>query len=467
MPVPPRSIALRLTVWYAATTLVLIAGVTWGQYRKLVAELAGGDDQLIIETLAAAQRTTVLAFSAAREGLEPAGPFVRVLNQACRTIAGAAPSAAPEPVCRATDGSRPLLRSATGRDGHNWRIGTQSALAPVAAEARPAAVWIEVALDRTRDMDVLGEHRRTLGSALVATLVVCTIVGYWIARRGLAPIESLALAVSSIDARSLGETLDVSSAPTELRSLVASFDVVRERLNAAFASLTQFSTELAHELRTPLHVLRQQTEVALARARTPDEYRDVMGSSLEELDRLHHMVDDILFLARAEDPRSRIERTDLPVAAELADVADYLESLAAEKGVLLEVDVPRALHLSADRMMLRRALVNVVTNAIRHTLRGGRVSLEAASRDGLVAIQVRDSGAGIPAAALPHVFDRYYRVPGTGSGGTEGTGLGLALVRGIVTLHGGWATVTSTLGEGTLVTLVFPENVSEGAPTDG
>jgi two-component system heavy metal sensor histidine kinase CusS len=312
--------------------------------------------------------------------------------------------------------------------------------------------------------DVLEERRRFLLVALPFTLILSTILGYWLARRGLAPLNALGAAVSTIEARSLDRTIDVAEAPSEVRALVESFDAVRGRLNAAFASLTQFSTELAHELRTPLHVLRQQTEVALARARTAEEYREVLISSLEELDRLHHMVDDILFLARAEDPRSRIERTELRVADELTDVADYLEPLAAERGVGLVTDAPLPLRVSADRMLLRRALVNLVSNAIRNTPRGGRVSLEATTRDNLLAIQVRDTGVGIPAAALPHIFDRYYRVPGSATGATEGTGLGLAIVKGITALHGGWATVTSALGEGTNVTLIFPlkEPVSYG-----
>ena len=134
----------------------------------------------------------------------------------------------------------------------------------------------------------------------------------------------------------------MADAPAEVRALVTSFEDMRERLNAAFAALTQFSTELAHEFRTPLHVLRQQTEIALARPRTPDEYREVLGSCLEEVDRLHRMVDDILFLARAEDPRSRIDATSLAVAA------------ACYAAVLYTSRTPFGLSLQAIRDNARR-----------------------------------------------------------------------------------------------------------------
>ena len=207
----------------------------------------------------------------------------------------------------------------------------------------------------------------------------------------------------------------------------------------------------------PLHVLRQQAEVALARARTPEDYRDVLGSNLEELERLRRMVDDILFLARAEDPRARIQRGRLYVAAECAAVVSFLDALSSERGVGLSIDVPTDLTMSADCMLVRRALVNVVTNAIRHTAPGGRVTLRAIAADLAVAIEVQDTGTGIPIDVLPRVFDRYFRLPGAVRD-DDGTGLGLAIVRGIMQLHGGTAAMQSSLGKGTCVVLRFPDD---------
>lgn len=453
----PRSIAIRLTIWYSATAFFLVATVAWAQYRQLQSELAAEGDQLLRETLAAAQLTDVLAFSRTRASRGGSGPLVRVLDASCRVVAGAV-AGGPPPEC-AGAGDAVHLRSWQAPDGRVWRIASQRS-APNQRVVPPPA-RIEVMLDRSIDSDVLAGHRRMLAGVLPATLLLSTVLGYWLARRGLRPLDALAAQVANIDARSLDRQLDVRDQPAEMRELVTAFERVRERLNAAFASLTQFSNELAHELRTPLHVVKQEVEVALTRTRTAEEYHETLVSTLEELERMRQMVDDILFLARAEDPRSRIARTELNVAAELSDVADYLEPLAQEREVSLTAQAAPDLTLRADRMMLRRALVNVVTNAIRHTPRRGVVSLDAATRDGLLAIQVRDSGAGIPPTALPHVFDRYYRVPGTGAGSADSTGLGLAIVRGIASLHGGFATVASTLGEGTLVTLVFPLKVPE------
>lgn len=466
---PPWSLALRLTVWYAATAFLLVAGAAWVQYRTLSDDLAGEDDQLLLETLAIT-RTNVASVPVAVPASGLVGPIVRVLDRSCRLVGGAPLPEGPPPVCPAAAGpattSTPTLRTWMSPRGRTWRIVSQRV--PEASSAPPSdatAAWKEVLLDRWTDTEVLRGYRHELALVLPTALVLSAVLGFWLARRGLAPIQALAGAVSRVDARSLDRRLDVPEAPTEVRALVASFEGMRERLNHAFAALTQFSCELAHEFRTPLHVLRQQSEVALGRARTPEEYREIVSSNLEEVERLRRMVDDILFLARAEDPRSRIERAPLALAAELADVADYLEPLASEQQVHLATDVTHDLHLRADRMLLRRALVNLVTNAIRHTPPGGRVTLAAERRDDVATIAVHDTGAGIPGSALPHVFDRYFRVPGTSGGSTEGTGLGLAIVRGIMSLHGGTAAVTSTPGRGTCVTLVFPsEDREHGAP---
>lgn len=513
----PWSLALRLTVWYAATAFLLVAAVAWVQYRTLRSDLAGEDDQLLLQTLAATQSATIAgtgsiagssaASTAVPIGLPTAasesssalfGPVIRVLDIHCHVFRGANPIGGPPPVCNSAAGRTPVLRTWISPSGRTWRIATQLVVPPVTqrttmhilpAETSQSAVWIEAALDRWTDVALLAGYRGELGMLLPAALLVSALLGFLIARRGLAPLRALAGAVSRIDAQSLDHPMLLTGvadkAPTEVAALVASFETMRERLNRAFAALTQFSTELAHEFRTPIHIMMQQAEIALSRSRTPGEYRDVLASSLEELDRLHHMVDDILFLARAEDPRARINRVPLAIATELADIVDYLEPLAAERGVAVAAETATGTLLSADRMLLRRALVNVVNNAIRHTPSGGRVTLTAEMAGEGTAIEVRDTGTGIPVTALPRVFDRYFRVPGdvgeavqwdtrgiadeneaerAASGHTDarmaarstGTGLGLAIVRSIMSLHGGTASIRSTPGRGTWVTLHFP-----------
>lgn len=459
------SLAARLTAWYATTTFLLVAAAGVVQYRALDRDLAGEDDRLVVETLVAAERgpgsNAIPMTASARDAA--LGPLVRELDRDCRVVRGAWPVSAPPPLCPPTtvvrEGTSPdsltggaVFRSWRSPTGRTWRI---AAGPPDAAGHR-----LEVALDRWTDDRVLADYRRKLSFVLAATLVLSAALGYALARRGLAPLRLLGQRMATVSARSLDQRIDrIPDAPDEVQSLVATFDAMLDRLQGAFTALSQFSAELAHEFRTPLHILRQQTEVALAQHRTPSAYREVLGSTLEEIERLRRLVDDTLFLARAEDPRATIPRTPLNVASELREVADYLMALAEDRSVLLTVDAPSVLVVSADRTLFRRALVNVVTNAIRHTPAAGQVALEGRATDSGVVVEVRDTGEGMPPEALARVFERYFRASAAGSdaNGSEGAGLGLAIVRGIMRLHGGTAEAESTMGIGTRLRLTFPE----------
>jgi two-component system heavy metal sensor histidine kinase CusS len=313
-----------------------------------------------------------------------------------------------------------------------------------------------VLLDRSSDVSVLRAYRTQLGVVLAVSLLVAAALGFGVARRGLAPLGALAARMHAIDERSLDRRVGTAGAPAEVLDVAASMDSMLQRLDDAFRALTESSSELAHELRTPLHLLRQHAEVALSRTRTPEEYREVLRSSIEEIDGLRRMVDDILFLARAEDPRSTIRPTSLPVAVELEEVADYLGALAGERGLELDVAAPPGLAIVADRTLLRRALVNLVGNSIDHTPRGGRVRLVGREDADAVILEVHDTGHGIPPDLLPRLFDRHTRGQSPDPSAIAGSGLGLPIVRSILKLHGGTAAIESTLGQGTTVALRFP-----------
>ncbi len=200
--------------------------------------------------------------------------------------------------------------------------------------------------------------------------------------------------------------------------------------------------------------IRGEAEVALARARTVEEYRDVLESSLEEAVRLSELIGDLLFLARAESPLKEVQRQKVDVAELLGTVREYYDATAADGGIALATAAaaePIAAEL--DRALMLRAVSNLVANAIAHTAPGGRVTMAAARDGGAVRIEVCDTGGGIPAEALPRVFDRFFRVDPSRSKASGGTGLGLAIVQSIMTLHGGTAEIASELGRGTTVTL--------------
>ncbi|MDQ6736783.1 MAG: heavy metal sensor histidine kinase [Gemmatimonadota bacterium] len=467
------SLAARLMVWYAVTAFLLVAAAAFVQYRTLVTSLAAEDDQQLAERLDAARiiastttratatgratRATGAAALSAHDGVGEMDVGVRILTETCRPVylVRSIPAQLPPTDCTGRPDGGISYRDWRSPMWHNWRVAS-------AHLAGPNGGWIEVTLDRSKDDGVLAAYQAELALVLVVALLAAAVLGYWIARRGLRPLAALSERMTRVDARSLDQRLGTKHAPTEIATLITSFDEMLDRLEAAFGALSKLSVELAHEFRTPLHVLRQQSEIALGRARSVEEYRDTLASGLEELDRLARMVDDMLFLARTEDPRSSINRQPLAVASELTDVAEYLDAVAAESVIVLSADAPPELTVVADRMLVRRALVNIVTNALRYTPADGHVRLTACAMDASVVLCVEDTGVGIPEDALPRVFDRYFRAPNPPGVNSSGSGLGLAIVRGIMHLHGGTAAVSSTLGSGTCVTLTFPDGVTAG-----
>jgi two-component system heavy metal sensor histidine kinase CusS len=320
---------------------------------------------------------------------------------------------------------------------------------------------IQVGMDRTREVELLAEYRKNLWAVLGAALLVCTVVGYQIARRGIRPVHVVTETARRIHATNLGERIEADGLPAELLALADTFNQMLDRLERSFARLSQFSADIAHELRTPVNNLRGGIEVALAKPRTIEEYRDVLGSNLEECGRLTRIIDSLLFLARAENPPKQIAKENFDVGVELTTVCEFFEAAASEKGVELAVAVPTGVRADLNRPLFQRAVCNLVANAVAHTPPGGSVTLAASNDDISTKVAVTDTGCGIPAVHLPHVFDRFYRADQVRSSATGNVGLGLAIVRSIVELHGGVVQIASEVGRGTRVTMSFPGRITE------
>jgi two-component system heavy metal sensor histidine kinase CusS len=291
----------------------------------------------------------------------------------------------------------------------------------------------------------------------MATSVLFPLVGYRIARHGIRPVEEIAATARRITSMNLRERIESESYPLELASLAGTFNEMLERLEESFDRISRFSADIAHDLRTPVNNIRGEAEVALARLRTVDEYRDVLESSLEETVRLSELIGDLLFLARAESPLTELHRVNVNIGELLNSVRDYYEASATAAGISLVVNNgAEPLSAELDRSLMLRAISNLVSNAIAHTPPGGTVTLTDTKENAAIRIEVTDTGVGIPAEALPKVFDRFFRVDPSRSKNSGGTGLGLAIVQSITTLHGGKAEITSELGRGTCLTLHIP-----------
>lgn len=266
-----------------------------------------------------------------------------------------------------------------------------------------------------------------------------------VARRGLAPLRDICSVAASITANRLDQRLTVAAIPQELAEVVQTLNDMLSRLEESFRRLANFSSDLAHELRTPVSNLLTQTQVTLARARSADEYQDVLASNAEELERLSRTVADMLFLARADNDLLVPHRETIDLADEVTSLFDFYEALAADKGLHLQASGSAV--VCGDRLMLRRAIGNLLSNAVRHTPPGGwvRVRLDDAAA-GEAVVSVANGGQTIAAEQLPRLFDRFWRVDRSRQHGGEGAGLGLAIARSIARAHQGDVGVTSADG---------------------
>jgi two-component system heavy metal sensor histidine kinase CusS len=326
-----------------------------------------------------------------------------------------------------------------------------------ASDQRPlGGMKIQVALETYGSSHLLLAMRQRLYWLLAGLVVVSGVIGHVIARRGLRPIAEMSASAATIGSATLDRRLDVAACPAEIAELALSFNGVLDRLEEAFGRLSRFSADIAHELRTPVNNLRVQAEVTLQRSRTAEEYRGAIASSLEDGQRLGRIIDSLLFLARADNPGTQVAREPLSACEEISVIRDFYDVAASEAGVSIAVDCEARQALWADRVLLQRAVGNLVENSLAHTGRGARITLAARDGEGTVTVEVIDTGSGIPAEHLSRIADRFYRVDASRAGGGTRVGLGLSIVKSIVTLHGGTIDVRSISGKGTCVTLTFP-----------
>ena len=278
--------------------------------------------------------------------------------------------------------------------------------------------------------------------------------GWFLARHALAPVDAMVNTARTIEAEDLSRRIEAADSTDELGRLAAVLNAMLERLERAFTAVKHFSADAAHELRTPLTILKGELEVALRSPPTPEEYRSVLVSCLEEVDRLSTLVTDLLFLARSDSGHMSIARTPVNLAAVLRDVGAALGALAEAAHITFRHNAPTELWTQGSETMLFRLLFNLGENAIKYTPQGGTVTLGLEPRGTEAYLSVNDTGAGIAAEEQPHIFDRFYRADPARSRG--GTGLGLALARSIVLAHGGQISVESRVGHGSCFTVRLP-----------
>jgi two-component system heavy metal sensor histidine kinase CusS len=341
-----------------------------------------------------------------------------------------------------------------------WTVREQSYRA-IAAElptgiSERSRVVVAVATDIAHHQSYMRSFLRTLWLFVAGAAALTGLLGWAAARRGLAPLRAMREQAQVVTAQQLSHRLPVESAPVELAELAESLNEMLARLEEAFRRLSDFSSDIAHELRTPVTNLMTQTQVALARARSADEYRSILESNAEEFEHMGRMISDMLLLAKAENGLVVPNRETVDLAQEVRALFDYYDAVAEEKGLHLTLEGDGV--VSADRLMLRRALGNLLSNAVRHSTVGSTIRVNISSNQDMISIGMENTGDTIPPEYLDRVFDRFFRVDPSRQRNSQGTGLGLAIAKSIILAHGGTISAASS-GTLTAFTVTLPSSI--------
>lgn len=457
----PRSLATRIALFYGALVGVSLfaysAAVVFFFDRHVAVEL----DRRLHEDLELAERAIMVSEAgqpAWRGGAPPwsgvheeegGGHWLELWDAASRLrladgTTGWVSLGSPPPPDHAD--SRPHThRSSAGPVRvmtERVRLGEESfllrvGLSEASARAQIRDMWLEV-----------------LGLSL-AVLLLGGVVGRWLARQALLPLSHVAERAQRITAEELHERLPLDGRNRELDGLSAAFNETLARLERSFDHLKRFTADVSHELRTPLTALRTVGEVSLRRGRGPDDYREAIGSMLEEVDRLTRLTDELLTLARADAGEARLHKDPVDLGEVAREACGHLSVLAEEKEQTLRVETAPAL-VSGDRTVLRQAVVNLVINAIKYSAEKTAIDVRVGERPGVVWVEVADEGPGIAPEHQPRIFERFYRVDKGRSRQLGGTGLGLALVKWAAEAHGGGVELESEPGRGSRFRIVLP-----------
>ena len=365
----------------------------------------------------------------------------------------------PESLTRGAAAGRGASSVWRSDNGHPSRGISQ--LAGTRIPGAPPAV-IVVTVDILHHENFMAAFKRTLSMVVALASVLTGFLGWAAARSGLAPLRAMRHEVAAITARRLDSRLSQASVPHELAELAGTLNLMLARLEDSFRRLSNFSSDLAHELRTPVSNILTQTQVTLSKTRSVGEYEDILASNVEEFERLSRIISDMLFLAKSENDLVIPNREPIDLLAEVNGVLEFYDALVQEKGVV--VVLAGAGEISGDRPMVRRAINNLVSNAVRHTSAGGKITVRIIPVAGAgVELCVENEGDEIAAEHLPRLFDRFYRVDYARQRQSDGAGLGLAITRSILRAHGGDAVGRSEQGKSTFCLKFAEEKAVQAA----
>lgn len=318
-----------------------------------------------------------------------------------------------------------------------------------------SSAQIIVGIDTSEHIHFLNEFRRQLLYIGVIGTFCLMLLGWFAAWRGLRPVQKMAKVAEGISAQHLSERLEVDNTPTELKSLAIAFNDMLDRLETAVGKLSDFSSDLAHEMRTPINNLMTQTQVCLSRTRDITTYQEILFSNLEEFERLARMVSDMLFLAKAEHGLHRANLQRVNLVKEVSALFDFYDAIAAEKGMSLE-QIGQG-YVEGDPSMLRRALSNLLSNAIKYGKSDSIIEINCQQNNDSTVLTIENESSPLSQEQLTRLFDRFYRTDASRQRVEEGTGLGLAITKSILDVHG--AIIQANYDDGRIIFKILFKNL--------
>ena len=314
---------------------------------------------------------------------------------------------------------------------------------------------IQVGLDTSYEKGRLIEYRHKLVFILIGGIIIAFFLGFLITKKGMRKLHDLTNAAKEVTSSSLHKRINPKDWPYELRNLGVAFNQMLGRLEEAFLRLNQFSSDLAHELRTPVNNLLGEIEVALSKPHSQSEYEDVLHSNIEEVRRLFHIIENLLFLAKTENPKLDIQKVKLNLKDEISIVANYYQSMADDFNINIVCKGDG--FFQGNSIMFRRMISNILSNSIKYSQPQKNIYIDICpSKKEEVKIIIRDEGVGMSKEHVSKIFSRFYRVDGSRTQNSGGVGLGLSIVKSIVELHHGFIHVLSEPNRGTQIEIIFP-----------
>ena len=321
-------------------------------------------------------------------------------------------------------------------------------------ENREIAYIVRVASPLNQTEQALNHLQVILFLLLPLTVFLTGIVGAFLTKMALSPIDQMIRTIRQISEENLKLRVQIPDTEDEIRKLADTFNDMLSKLDYAFTSQKQFIQDISHELKTPLTILKGELEVTLKRIRSPEEYQSILMSGLEEINKLSQLIENLLTLARFDSKEMKLKAKNFDLNTLITEVVNDMGILARQKGITVDSILQDRVSVNADEKQIKRALINVLDNAIKYTLQNSSVILELNKENGFAKIKITDTGIGISEAELPHIFERFYR--GDKSHSSPGFGLGLSITKVIIEAHRGKIKADSQLGKGTTFIISLP-----------